>query len=80
MPLTTRSHSCRAGAALQGEGRSGARDEQIDARAGDRRVGARQRDLLPDDRREVAVEGEQELLDLAALRVATGKADAVACC
>src|SRR5205823_2211404 len=49
--------------------RRGAGDEQVDAPPDRRRVGARERDLLPDDRRQVAVEGEHELLELRALGV-----------
>ena len=59
MPLTMRSHSPTAPRA----------DQQVDARADDAGVGGVERDLLADDRREVGVEGEHELLDVAALLV-----------
>jgi hypothetical protein len=48
----------------------GAGDEEIDARTDDRPVVRVERDLLSDDGREVAVEREQELLDVPALLVA----------
>src|SRR5690606_33639670 len=43
---------------------------QVHPRSGAPPVGGGECDLLTDDRREVAVEGEQELLDLTALGVA----------
>ena len=49
---------------------AGARDEQVETRPHRAGVGRRQRDLLADDRGQVAVEGEQELLDLMPFRIA----------
>ena len=63
---------------LRHERRASAGDEEVDARAGDGGVAGVERDLLADDRREVGVEREQELLDVAALRVAAGEANAAA--
>src|SRR5262249_26604847 len=51
---------------------SRARDQEIDAVADRRRAALPERDLLPHDGLQVRVEGEHELLDLAALRVACG--------
>src|SRR5262249_58557588 len=50
----------------------GAVDQEIDSVADRCGAGAGQRGLLPDDRGQVGVEGEDELLDLAALGVAVG--------
>src|SRR4051812_38547956 len=50
--------------------RPGTIDQQVDPRSGHRAVVLRERRLLPDDGCQVAVEGEQEVLDLAFLELA----------
>jgi hypothetical protein len=57
--------------ALDGR-RRGARDHEVDARGDRAAVGVRQGRLLPDDRRQVAVERVHEVLDVATERVAGG--------
>jgi len=58
-----------AGLTDQGESGAGARDHEVEARPRDGGIGAVQGDLLADDRRERRIEGEDELLEVAALIV-----------
>ena len=59
-PLATRSHSPALARSMQ----------EVDPRSDDGTVGLGERRLLPDDRRQVAVEGEDEILDLPLLELA----------
>ena len=62
---------------LRRERGTGPLEQGVDAPASDRGVRVVERHLLADDRGDVAVEGEQELLHLTALRIATVETDAV---
>jgi hypothetical protein len=62
-------------APFQDPRRRGACHQQADARTDGAAVRAGQRNLLADDRSEIRIEGEQKLLDLAALRIAAVEAN-----